>query len=126
MAKDFVSIIPGNGNSYTPNTRFFCSLCNCKLSPLDESKEEFICSHCNISYFPNKEKVKRANKFSTPGPAVDSHGNIIGDKGPIVSLVDDNKRELSSSYKQPKLSPYFKDKLNRPGINLLDYQTSED
>ena len=126
MAKDFVAINLNNSNSYTPNTKFFCSLCNCKLSPLDVRKEEFVCSHCNISYFPNKEKVKRKSVFSTPGPAVDAQGNITENKGPIVSIVDDNKRELSSAYKQPKLSPFFQDMLKRPGVKLIDYQTSED
>jgi hypothetical protein len=126
MTKDFVAIIPTNSNSYTPNTRFFCSLCNCKLSPLNVNKEEWVCTRCNISYFPNKgEKVKRANKFSTLGPATDSHGNITGDKMPIVSIIDD-KQNLSSAYKQPKLSPFFKDILSRPGVRLIDYQTSED
>ena len=81
-----------------------------------------------MSYFPNKEgeKVKRANKFETPGPLTDEHGNITGDKTMIVSMVDDNKRELSSSYRQPKLSPFFKEMLKRPGVKLIDYQTSED
>jgi hypothetical protein len=35
------------------------------------------------------EKVKRANKFETPGSLTDAHGNITGDKTPIVSMVDD-------------------------------------
>ena len=46
-------------------------------------------------------------------------------KIPIVSMVDD-KQELSSSYKQPKLSPFFKELVSRPGVNLIDYQTSEE
>ena len=74
MTKDFVAIIPGNSNSYTPTTRFFCSLCNRNLSPLNNDKEEFVCTHCNISYFPKGEKVKRANKFDTPGPLTDDMG----------------------------------------------------
>jgi hypothetical protein len=48
---------------------------------LDAHREEWYCNRCNISYFPNKgEKVKRANKFETPGPNTDIHGNITGDK----------------------------------------------
>jgi hypothetical protein len=126
MAKEFVAINLGNHNSYTPNTRFFCSLCNRSLSTLDETKNEYVCTTCNVSYFPNKENVKRKSVFSTPGPLTNERGDIIGDKTPIVSMVDDNKRELSSSYKQPKLSPFFKEMLSRPGVNLIDYQTSED
>ena len=92
----------------------------------DVQKEEWYCNRCNISYFPLKgEKVKRANKFETPRPLTDAHGNITGDKTPIVSMVGDNK-ELSSSFKQPKLSPFFQDMLKRQGVKLIDYQTSED
>ena len=96
MTKDFVAIIPGNSNSYTPGTKFFCSLCNRSLSPLNNDKEEFVCTHCNISYYPKGEKVKRANKFATPGPLTDDHGNITGDKGPIVSMVGDKERIIFS------------------------------
>ena len=92
---------------------------------MNNGKNEYVCSRCNISYFPKGEKVKRANKFDTPGPLTDAHGNITGDKMPIVSIVGDNK-ELSSSYKQPKLSPFFQEILRRPGVRLIDYQTSEE
>ena len=126
MTKDIVAIIPGKSNSYAPNAKYYCSLCNRSLSPLDETKEEYVCTNCNISYYPNQgEKVKRANKFATPGPLTDDHGNITGDKGPIVSMVG-HKEELSSAYKQPKLSPFFKELVSRPGVNLIDYQTSEE
>lgn len=126
MGKDFVAINLNNNSSYPPSTRFFCSLCNCKLSSLNNDKDEFVCTRCNISYYPTKgEKVKRANKFATPGPNTDDHGNITGDKMPIVSMINDSQK-LSSSYKSPKLSPFFKELVSRPGVNLLDYQTSED
>ena len=125
MAKDFVTISLNNSNSYLPNTRFFCSICNCNLSPLKDDKDEFVCTRCNVSYFPNREKVKRANKFATPGPLTDEHGNIIGHRMPIVSMVDDNKRELSSSHKRLKLPRSF-EMLKRPGVNLLNYITTEE
>jgi hypothetical protein len=127
MSKDFVAInISNNDTSYPPNSKLFCNLCSCNLTLLDADKEEWICSRCNVSYFPNKgERVKRANKFTTPGPETDAHGNITGEKMPLVSMVDD-KKDLSSSFKQPKLSPFFADMLKRPGIRIIDYQTSED
>ena len=125
MTKDFVSINLTNSNSYTPNTRFFCNLCGCNLSPLDETKKEYVCSRCNTSYFPDKEKMKRKSVFSTPGPLTNERGEIIGDKTIIVSMVHD-KQDLSSSYKQPKLSPFFKEMLKRPGVNLLNYTTNEE
>jgi hypothetical protein len=56
---------------------------------LDPQTEEWFCTRCNVSYFPNKgEKVKRANKFETPGPLTDAHGNITGDKTPLVAMVE--------------------------------------
>jgi hypothetical protein len=125
MTKDFVAINLNNSN-YIPNGKYFCNLCSCNLSSLNNDKEEWICTRCNVSYFPKKgEKVKRANKFSTPVPLTDAYGNITGDKTPIVSIVDD-KKELSPGYKPPKLSPFFVDMLRRPGVKLIDYQTSEE
>ena len=126
MTKDFVAISLNNSNSYIPGTKFFCSICSCSLSKLNDEKEEWVCTRCNVSYFPTKDKVKRANKFSTPGPLTDEHGNITGYKMPLVSMVDDTKRELSSSYKTPKLSPFFQEMLKRPGVNLLNYTTTEE
>jgi hypothetical protein len=116
MTKEFVAVNISSSGSGGAKT-YFCNLCSCNLSLLDEKTREFWCSRCSVSYFPDKEKVKRANKFSTPGGR---------DRMPLVSMVDDNKRELSSSYKQPKLSPFFKELLSRPGVNLVDYQTSEE
>ena len=85
MTKDngFVAInISNNDTSYPPNSKLFCNLCSCNLTLLDIEKEEWICTRCNISYFPNRgEKVKRANKFETPGPETEIHGNIT-DTGP--------------------------------------------
>jgi hypothetical protein len=36
-----------------------------------------------------KDRIKRANKFETPGPLTDAHGDITGEKKPIVSMIDD-------------------------------------
>lgn len=125
MAKEFVAINVSTSGSGGAKT-YYCNLCSCNLSLLDEKTREFWCTRCNVSYFPNKEKVKRKSVFSTPGHMTNEKGDIIGEKTPIVSMVDDNKRELSSAYKQPKLSPFFKELTSRPGVRLLDYQTSED
>jgi hypothetical protein len=89
--KDFVAIsINDSSVSYPPSSKLYCNLCSCNLTLLDAQKEEWFCTRCNISYFPNKgEKVKRADKFETPGPLTDKHGNIIGEKTPLVSIIDD-------------------------------------
>jgi hypothetical protein len=79
--KDFVaiSIRDLSANSYPPNAKLFCNSCNCNLVLLDPQAEEWYCNRCCISYFPAKEKVKRANKFETPG----DKPNVI------VSMVND-------------------------------------
>jgi len=83
--------------SYLPSSKLFCSLCNCNLILLDQQTEEWFCNRCHVSYYPNKgEKVKRANKFETPGPETDKHGNIIGEKTPLVASVNDDAKDVSS------------------------------
>jgi hypothetical protein len=63
--KDIVAIsINDSSISYPPSSKLFCNLCSCNLTLLDAQKEEWFCTRCNISYFPNKgEKVKRANNL---------------------------------------------------------------
>jgi hypothetical protein len=96
--KDFVAISLNDSSvSYPPSSKLYCNLCSCNLTLLDAQKEEWFCTRCNISYFPNKgEKVKRANKFETPGPLTDKHGNITGEKTPLVSIIDDNPKPKDS------------------------------
>jgi hypothetical protein len=124
--KDYTAIsIKDSSVSYPPSSKLFCNLCNCKLVLFDAQMEEWYCNRCNVSYFPNKgEKVKRANKFETPGPNTDIHGNITGDKRPIVSMVKDNPK-LSSSYRKPKLPRSFEE-MQRHGVKITSYTTTEE
>jgi hypothetical protein len=123
--KDYVAInIKDSSVSYPPNSKLFCNLCSCNLVLLDAQKEEWYCNRCSISYFPNKgEKVKRANKFVTPGPATDEHGNITGVKRPIFAMVKDDV-ELSSGYKKTKLPKSFAEMESR-GVKITSYTTTE-
>jgi len=124
--KDYVAISIKDKNSsisYPPSSKLFCNLCNCKLVLFDAQKEEWFCTRCNVSYYPNKgEKVKRANKFETPGPNTDIHGNITGEKRPIVSMID-NTPNLS-----PKKSifPRSFETLKRPGVNITSFSSTID
>jgi hypothetical protein len=126
--KDFTSIsIKDSSNSYPPNSKLYCNFCNRSLILLDPQKEEWYCNYCKSSYFPHKEPVKRPNLFETPGPLTDSKGNIIGDKMPLVSMVDDRKGlDPSETYKPPKMPRSFEERFKRAGVNLLSYNTSED
>ena len=122
--KDYVAIsIKDSSVSYPPNSKLFCNLCNCKLVLFDAQAESWNCNRCNVFYFPNKgERVKRANRFETPGPSIDIHGNITGEKGPIVSMVD-NTPNLS-----PKKSifPRSLETLKRPGVNITSFSSTVD
>jgi hypothetical protein len=123
--KDFVAIsIKDSSTSYPPSSKLYCNLCSCNLILLDAEKEEWFCNRCHVSYFPNKgEKVKRANKFETPGPLTDSHGNITGDKTPLVSMVDD-----SDTKAKPRRSvfPRSLQSLKRTGVTITGFNSTVD
>jgi hypothetical protein len=124
--KDYSAISIKDTNfsvSYPPSSKLFCNLCNCKLILFDMQSEEWYCNRCNVSYFPNKgEKMRRHNKFETPGPTIDKHGNIIGEKAPIVSMIN-NTPNLS-----PKKSifPRSFEMLKRPGVNITSFSSTVD
>jgi hypothetical protein len=124
--KDYVAIsLKDSSISYPPSSKLFCNLCNCKLILFDAQKEEWFCTRCNVSYYPNKgEKVKRANKFETPGPLTDSHGNIIGDRRPLVAMVDNS----AATNIRPKKSvfPRSFETLKRPGVNITSFSSTVD
>ena len=98
-----------------------CKLCSCNLELADPQKEEWFCSRCNVSYYPNKgEEVKRANKFSTPGQQTDAHWNITGQKMHLVSIVLADK-ELSSTYGKEKLPKSFEE-MQRHGVKKPSWE----
>lgn len=120
--KDFVAISIDSSTSYPPSSKLYCNLCSCNLILLDSKKEEWFCNRCNVSYFPNKgQKVKRANKFETPGPLTDVHGNITGEKMPLVSMVED----APINHPKHSMPAYFKD-MERHGLKITDYTTTEE
>ncbi|MDQ3975919.1 MAG: hypothetical protein M3264_05265 [Thermoproteota archaeon] len=82
-----------------------------------------VCTRCNVSYFPNNgERVKRANKFETPGPLTDANGNITGEKTHLVSMVDD------SPTPSPKKTsfPRSLETLRRPGVKITGFNGTVD
>jgi hypothetical protein len=124
--KDNVAIIAKESStSYPPSAKLFCNICSCNLILLDPQKEEWYCNRCGISYYPNKgEKVKRGNKLSTPGPETDIHGNIKGEKTPLVAMVDDNTKQVSSIShfgEKKKMPMYFKE-MERRGLKITSWE----
>jgi hypothetical protein len=92
---------------------------------LDAEKGECYCNRCSVSYYPNGgDKVRRGNKFSTPGSQTDRHGNIIGDKVPIVSMVDD----AAATNARPKkpVFPRSLEMLKRPEITITQFSSTLD
>ena len=56
------------------------------------------------------------------GLAMDSHGNVIGDSGPIIAVADDPNNEASSTlYRKQKLTEVFK-ALERKGWKFTKYE----
>jgi hypothetical protein len=72
---------------------------------------------------PIEEKVKRANKFSTPGPETDKHGNITGDRMPLVSMVDDSTANIKP---RKSVLPKSMEMLKRPGVNITGFSSTVD
>jgi hypothetical protein len=114
-SKDFVAISINSDVSYPPSSKLYCNLCSCNLTLLDAQKEEWFCTRCNVSYFPNKgEKVKRANKFETPHK----------EDRVLVSMVDDS----SSTNAKPRKSvfPRSLEGLKRTGVNITGFNSTVD
>ena len=117
--KDFVAInIKENSSrSYPPSSKLYCNLCSCNLILLDPQKEEWFCNRCHVSYFPNKgQKVRRANKFTTPGDEKD--------KIPAVYMIDDS----AATYSRPTKSTFPRsfEHLKRTGVNITDFNSTVD
>jgi predicted RNA-binding Zn-ribbon protein involved in translation (DUF1610 family) len=111
--KDSVGIIIKESS----NGPYYCNTDNTKLHLQNKETREYICPKCGDSYFPSFQQVKKGNKFETP------YGK---DHMPLLSLVNDSNTQPSSVYHKPKIAASIQQMLNRPGVKLLDYTTSED
>jgi hypothetical protein len=104
--------------------RYYCSYCNTRLTPL--TREDMIggyhCTKCTITYWPNQQPVKKSNRFETPGPDTDSHGNVVGDKTIPIAILEDIRTEVhSTTYKQRKL-PAAYEALRKSGFTWTSYE----
>ena len=112
--------------SSSTTDKYFCSHCNTRLIPLtqEDKKGGYLCIKCTIEYWPNQTPVKKADKFDLPGPATDSHGNIIGDKTIPIAIVDNDRGPSSTTYKeQAKLTRAY-EALSRHGSKFTSYEES--
>jgi hypothetical protein len=123
-----VSKARSKGNSN--NNRYYCSYCNTRLTAL--TREDMIggyhcryhCTKCVITYWPNQQPVKKSNRFETPGPDTNEHGDVIRDKTIPIAVIDDNLKEVSSittAYKQVKL-PAAYEALRKAGFTFTSFE----
>jgi hypothetical protein len=109
------------GNS---NNKYYCSHCNTRLIALtqEDMKGGYHCTKCTITYWPNQQPVKKSNRFETPGPNTDEHGNVVGDKTIPVAVLEDIRHEVySTTYKQQKL-PAAYEALKKAGYKWVSYE----
>lgn len=113
--RDFVAISINNSDvSYPPSSKLFCNLCSCNLILLDAEKEEWFCNRCHVSYFPNKgQKVRRANKFETPGTEPDI---------PPISTIDNSVLLRPTKQRFPRSL----ENLKRTGVNITGFNSTVD
>jgi CRISPR/Cas system-associated protein Cas10 (large subunit of type III CRISPR-Cas system) len=104
------------------NKKYFCDYCRRSLFLKDKETYEFICTFCNILYYPNNQLLKKSNRFDLPGPDTDSQGNVTGNNTIPIAMIDDPNKELSStSYKQQKL-PAAYEALRKQGFKFINYE----
>jgi hypothetical protein len=124
MEDDSIIIDLSRARSTSNNNKYFCSYCNTRLTLL--TQEDMIggyhCTKCTITYWPNQQPVRKSNRFETPGPDTDSHGNVIGDKSTPIAVLEDIRNEVHSTlYKQQKL-PAAYEALRKAGFNWVTYE----
>jgi DNA-directed RNA polymerase subunit RPC12/RpoP len=108
-------------DSFRPK-KYFCNRCNRRLFLKDKETQEYLCTFCNIIYYPNNQLVKKANRFETPGPETDSQGNVIANATIPIAMIDEPNRELSStSYKKQKLTAAY-EASSRHGFKFTTYE----
>jgi hypothetical protein len=84
----------------------------------------YVCTKCNIQYWPILQQIKRPSKFDLSGPPTDSRGNVIGDNDIPIAVIDDVNKDVSTtSYKRQRLLPLFK-ALEKQGFRITSYEES--
>ena len=109
------NVIDISGKDSSPK-KYFCNHCRRSLFLRDKDTQEYICSFCTIIYYPNNQLVKKANRFEVPEG---SDPNV--DRSPPIVMMDDVNKDVSSTYKQQKLSPSF-EALRKQGFKFINYE----
>ena len=108
--------ISGKHSSFKPK-KYFCNYCRRSLFLKDKDTQEFICTYCNIIYYPNNQLVKKANRFEVPDGSDPAQNRVSP-----IAMIDDPNKELSSTlYKQQKLTPAY-EALRKQGFKFINYE----
>jgi ribosomal protein S27AE len=59
------NVIDISKDSFRPK-KYFCNHCNRSLFLKDKDTQEYVCTNCNIVYYPNNQLVKKTNRFEVP------------------------------------------------------------
>ena len=110
------NVIDISGRDSSPK-KYFCNHCRRSLFLRDKDTQEYLCTFCTITYYPNNELVKKANKFEVPDG---SDPNV--DKSPPIVMMDNVNEELSSTtYKKQKLTAAY-EALQKKGFHFTTYE----
>jgi hypothetical protein len=66
--------------------------------------------------------VKNEATFDLPGPEIDSHGNVIGDSGPLITTLDDHMQTSFNNHIQKAETTRSVKALEKAGFKFTDYQ----
>jgi hypothetical protein len=110
------NIIDISGKDSSPK-KYFCIYCHRSLFLKDKDTQEYLCSFCNIVYYPNNQLVKKAKRFEVPDGSDPNQDRVP----PIAMMDDPNKNVSSTMYKQQKL-PAAYEALSRHGFKFTNYE----
>ena len=102
-------------DSFRPK-KYFCNHCNRSLFLQDKPTQEYVCSFCNIIYYPNNQLVKKANRFEVPDGSDPNKARV-----PPIAMIDDVNKNVSSTYKQQKLTAAY-EALKKQGSKFINYE----
>lgn len=110
------NVIDISGKDSSERKKYFCYYCRRSLFLRDKDTQEFICTFCNIIYYPNNQLVKKANRFEVPDGS-DPNENRV----PPIAIIDDVKDVSSTLYKQQKLTAAY-EALKKQGFHWTSYE----
>ena len=109
------NVVDISGKDSSPK-KYYCNHCRRSLFLRDKETQEFICTFCNIIYYPNNQLVKKANRFEVPSG---SDPNV--DKSPPIVMLDYANKDVSSTLQEQKLTAAY-EALRKQGYTFTTYE----